>query len=171
MCKTMTVAYADYIGRRLVSWCVFTGKNEFCFLSDKQIKTKLEVGDRVNGLKLDENGDVTIDESFTPFLMGKSGLAFSPISADSEAETDFVMNKYYALVKVEKSKSGNLYHFITNRCGYEVFGESQLKAMLELMTVGGVTADEKGRPVVHPSVDTEAVQTDTETKNKSEGAV
>ena len=156
MCKKLTVAYGDFIGQRLVGWCVFNGK-DYGFLSDKAIKTRLGSGDVVNGLTLDAEGNVSIDKEFTPMLMGKSGLAFSPISREDEGDDANVMNKYYALVKVIKDKSGTRYGFITNRCGYEEFAEGQLKAMLAVLTMGGVQLDGKGRVVVHKAVETEVI--------------
>lgn len=73
------------------------------------------------------------------------------------------MNKYYALVKVTKDKDGTKYHFITNRCGMETFDEVQLKAMLEVMDMGGVRKDEKGALVIHGAVEVEGA---TEGQNK-----
>ena len=41
----------------------------------------------MNGLKLDAEGNVVIDQEFTKTLMGKSGLTFKPIlPADNEDE-------------------------------------------------------------------------------------
>lgn len=105
MCKKFTVAYGDFIGQRLVGWCVFNGK-DYSFMSDKAIKTRLGAGDLVNGLTLDAEGNVCMDKAFTSMLMGKSGLTFSPISNEDEGDDGNVMNKYYALVKVIKDKSG-----------------------------------------------------------------
>ena len=86
MCKKSTVAYGDFIGQRMVGWCVFNGK-DFSFLSDKQIKTRLQNNEQVNGLTLDADGNVVIDQEFTKTLMGKSGLTFKPIlPADNEDE-------------------------------------------------------------------------------------
>ena len=154
MCKKMTVAYGDYIGQRLVGWCVFNGK-DFSFLSDKQVKNNIKQDNIVNGLTLDAEENVVIDKEFTSVLMGKSGLTFNPIMAADDDGDEPVMNKYYALVKVSKDKDGKQFHFITNRCGYEVFSEEQLKAMLSVMELGGVRLDEKGKVVVHKGVDTE----------------
>ena len=70
--------------------------------------------------------------------MGKSGLSFNPITAADDEDDEPVMNKYYALVKVVKSKEGTAYHFITSRCGYEVFTEEQVKSMLAILDMGGV---------------------------------
>lgn len=161
MCKKLTVAYGDYIGQRLVGWCVWNGK-DYSFLSDKQIKAKLEQGVLVNGLKLDEEDKVGIDKEFTPNLMGKSGLAFSVISSADDEDDDTVMNKYYALVKVLKSKGGNQYQFISNRCGTEVFTEAQLKAMLSVMPMGGVRLDGKGKVVIHKGVEIDGDQTEAD---------
>ena len=151
MCKKMTVAYADLIGKRLVGWCLFNGK-DYSFLSERQVKDRLQNGDAVNGLKLDENGAVVIDENFTRALMGKSGLTFGPVLTAGDEADEPVVNKYYALVKVVKDKSGNRYHFVTNRCGYEVFDGTQVKAMLEVLSMGGVRLN-KGKVEVHKAVD------------------
>ena len=159
MCKKLTVAYGDYIGQRMVGWCVFNGK-DYSFLSDKQVKARLAAGDLVNGLRLNDEGSVAIDKEFTPMLMGKSGLAFSPITGPDDTDDEPVMNKYYALVKVIKDKAGDRYGFITNRCGYEEFTSDELKAMLTVLTMGGVKLD-KGKLVVHKEVDVE---------NRPEGA-
>lgn len=155
MCKRMTVAYGEYIGNRHVAWCLFNGK-DYSFLSDKQVKTRLQAGDLVNGLMLDADSNVCINKEFTKTVMGKSGLSFSPITAN-DGEDELVMNKYYALVKVEQSKGGKLYHFITNRCGHEVFDEGQLKAMVAVLEMGGVQLDSKGNLVVHKDVDVDGV--------------
>lgn len=166
MCKKSTVAYGDFIGQRMVGWCVFNGK-DFSFLSDKQIKTRLQSNEQVNGLTLDADGNVVIDQEFTKSLMGKSGLTFKPILPVDNEDEEPVMNKYYALVKVSKDKSGAKYHFITNRCGMETFDETQLKAMLEVMDMGGVKKDESGALVIHKAVD---VEKDTESQNKPKEA-
>lgn len=155
MCKRCVVAYGDFIGQRMVGWCVFNGK-DFSFLSDKQVKARLQSNEQVNGLTLDADGNVVIDQEFTKTLMGKSGLTFKPILPADNEDEEPVMNKYYALVKVSKDKSGAKYHFITNRCGAETFDETQLKAMLEVMDMGGVRKDESGSLVIHKAVDVES---------------
>lgn len=164
MCKKLTVAYGDYIGSRMVGWCVFNGK-DYSFISDKTVKARIKAGDLVNGLTLDEEEKVVLDKTFAKCLMGKSGLSFEPIMADDEDEP--VMNKYLALVKVVKAKEGNSYHFITSRCGYEVFTEEQVKAMLAIMDLGGLKLGADGALVVHGAVD---VQDATEDQNKAQRA-
>lgn len=154
MCKKLTVAYGDYIGSRMVGWCVFNGK-DYSFISDKTVKTKITSGDMVNGLRVDEDGNVAIDQEFTKSLMGKSGLSFNPITAAGDEDDEPVMNKYYALVKVVKAKEGASYHFITNRCGYEIFSEEQLKAMLAVLEMGGVRMGPDGGLVIHKGVEVE----------------
>ena len=137
MCKKLTVAYGDYIGSRMVGWCVFNGK-DYSFISDKTVKAKIKAGDLANGLMVDAEDNVAINQEFTKSLMGKSGLSFNPITAAGDEDDEPVMNKYYALVKVVKAKDGTKYHFITNRCGYEIFSEEQLKAMLAVLDMGGI---------------------------------
>lgn len=171
MCKKWTVAYGDFIGQRMVGWCVFNGK-DFNFLSDKQVQARLKIGELVNGLKLvyDEAVNeqaVQRDDNFSGFLMGKSGLGFNPIMTEDDGADESVMNKYYALVKVVKSKANTEYHFITNRCGMEVFTEEQLKAMLAVMNMGGVKLDEAGKLLVHKGVDIEDTTVD---QNKNQAA-
>ena len=174
MCKKWTVAYGDYIGKRLVSWCAFNGK-DFSFLSDKQVGARLRLGELVNGLTLDSEKNVVIDETFAQNLLGKSGRSFVPIASTKYEHDDLSANKYYALVKVEQGKSGKLYHFITNRCGHEYFDEVQLKSMLGILNMGGVHLDKKGRLVVHKAVDMvpamgEQNETPAGSSEKQEGA-
>lgn len=165
MCKKLVAVYGDYIGSRNVGWCVFNGK-DYSFISDKTVKTRIQAGDLVNGLTVDAEGNVVIDQEFTKTLMGKSGLSFNPITA-ADDEDEPVMNKYYALVKVVKAKDGNKYHFITNRCGYEIFGAEQLKAMLAILDMGGIKLGADGSLVIHGAVDVEDA---SEGQNKPQGA-
>lgn len=154
MCKRFTVAYGDFIGNRQVGWCLFDGK-AYDFLSDKQVKSKLQQGICVNGLMLDKENNVVLDQDFAKNLMGKSGLTFKPIMGVDEDETVLVTNKYYALVKVVRSKENTEYIFITNRCGHEVIDEKQLKLMLEVLNMGGVSKGENGEIIIHKNVDIE----------------
>lgn len=165
MCKKLTVAYGDYIGSRMVGWCVFNGK-DYGFISDKAVKARISQGDLVNGLTLDEEKNVAIDKTFTKSLMGKSGLSFNPITAADDEDDEPVSNKYFALVKVVKSKEGTAYHFITSRCGYEVFTEEQVKSMLAILDMGGVQMGADGSLVVHGAVDVEEASGD---QNKAQG--
>ena len=162
MCKKLTVAYADQIGNRLVGWCVYNGK-DYSFVSDKTVKNRINAGDLVNGLAVEED-KVVLDKTFANCLMGKSGLGFEPIMAEDEDEP--VMNKYYALVKVVKSKDGNSYHFITSKCGYEVFSEEQVKSMLSIIEMGGIQMGSDGALVIHEAVD---VEDTTGEQNKAQG--
>ena len=173
MCKNKvtTVAYGEFIGARHVAWvCRSSASKDYQFLSDKQVKAKLQAGELVNGLTLDGDNNVCIDKTFTKSLMGKSGLTFSPIMAADDDGDEPVMNKYYALVKVEQSKDGKLYHFITNRCGPEIFDETQLKAMLAILDMGGVQLDEKGDLRIHEAVEVEgAVEAPSKATGGSKG--
>lgn len=153
MCKKLTVVYADMIGRRLVGWCAFNGK-EFTFLSEKQVKARIQAGEQVNGLTLDAEGNVSMDGTFTKILMAKNGLTFAPIAAgDSDDGGELAVNKYFALVQVVKGKPGNEYKFVSNRCSQETFSETQVKAMLSVVPMGGVKLDGKGKVVVHGAVE------------------
>ena len=154
MCKKLTVAYADLIGKRLVGWACYNG-TDYSFVSESQLRQRLkENANSVNGLKLSEDGEVVIDPEFASYLMGKSGLNFGPLlMVDDSEEPSF--NKYLACVKVEGKGNQRKFHFITNRCGYEVHEESQVRAMVEFIPMGGIKLDGKGKLVVHPNVDVE----------------
>lgn len=117
----------------------------------------------MNGLTLTEDEKVVLDKTFANCLMGKSGLGFEPIMSEDEDEP--MMNKYLALVKVVKAKESNSYHFITSRCGYEVFTEEQVKAMLAIMDLGGIKMDKNGALMIHKVVD---VEDSTESQNKAQ---
>lgn len=162
MCKKVTVAYGDYIGNRLVGWCVYNGK-DYSFISDKTVKNRINGGDLVNGLTVEED-KVVLDKTFAKCLMGKSGLSFETILTEDEDEQ--ITNKYYGLVKVVKAKEGNSYHFITSKCGYEVFSEEQVKSMLSIVDMGGIRIGTDGALVVHSSVDVEGVQEDQDKNQK-----
>lgn len=162
MCKKVTVAYGDYIGNRLVGWCVYNGK-DYSFISDKTVKNRINAGDLVNGLAVEED-KVVLDKTFANCLMGKSGLGFEPIMTEDEDQQ--IMNKYYGLVKVVRSKDGNSYHFITSKCGYETFTEEQVKSMLSIIEMGGIKLGEDGALVIHEAVDVEGASGD---QNKSQG--
>lgn len=153
MCKKLTVAYADLIGKRLVGWCCWNG-TDYSFLSDTQIGKRLkDDNNSVNGLRLSEDGEVVIDPEFTGYLMGKSGLSFSPVLMVDDEEPSF--NKYLACVKVEGKGNQRKFHFISSRCGYEVHEESQVRAMLAIIDMAGVKLDSKGKVVIHHNIDIE----------------
>lgn len=151
MCKKLTAAYLDRIGSRSVGWCLYNGK-DYSFMSEKQVKTKIQQGILVNGLKLDAEENVVIDTEFTRNLMAKSGLTFQPI-IEAEDDEVSVMNKYYALVQVEKTDADTTYHFITNRCGCEVFTEQKVKSLLEVMQFGGIKLSETGDLLIHSGIE------------------
>ena len=163
MCRA-TVIYEERPGKRRVGWCVYLNKTrDFTFYSDKQVRVRLEIGERVNGLRTDEQNNIVMDEAFTTSLMAKTGLAtFIPIM---EHEDGNLSNKYYALVRVVKSKSGNEYELVTNRCGLETVTEDKLKAMLTVIPIGGVKLNGAGGLEVYEGV---VVLDDTSTGKKNE---
>ena len=157
MCKA-TVIYEEKLGKRREGWCVYLEKSrDFTFWSDKQVKARLAAGEVVNGLTTSESGEVVMDESFTTALLSKTGLAnFAPIC---ESEDGSLANKYYAVVRVIRSKAGTMYELVTNRCGLSLVDEAKLKAMASLIEIGGVQLDAKGRVVLHKGVTVDDGQT------------
>ena len=152
----MTAIFEEKLGKRREGWCVYLSKSrDFTYLSDKQIKVKLGQGEKVNGLMVNENDEVIMDEGFTISLLSKSGLnTFVPLKDNEDSNFS---GKSYALVKVMKSKGCNRYELVSNRCGLEIVDEDRLKAMLSLIGVGGVRMDDKGKLVIHTGVDVETV--------------
>lgn len=157
MCKA-TVIYEEKLGKRREGWCVYLEKSgDFTFWSDKQVKARLAAGEVVNGLTTTETGEVVMDESFTTALLSKTGLAnFTPIREDEDGS---LANKYYAVVRVIRSKAGAMYELVTSRCGVNMVDEAKLKAMASLIEIGGVQLDVKGRVVLHKGVTVDDGQT------------
>ncbi|MGM9573799.1 MAG: hypothetical protein ACI3VJ_05190 [Hominicoprocola sp.] len=150
--------YEEKLGKRREGWCVYLEKSgDFTFWSDKQVKARLAAGEVVNGLTTTETGEVVMDESFTTALLSKTGLAnFTPIREDEDGS---LANKYYAVVRVIRSKAGAMYELVTNRCGVNMVDEAKLKAMASLIEIGGVQLDVKGRVVLHKGVTVDDGQT------------
>ncbi len=168
MCKA-TVVYEEKLGKRREGWCVYLNKTrDFTFYSDKQVKEKMAQGEKINGLKLDANNHVVMDEAFTTSLLAKTGLAtFTPIFENEDAA---ISGKYYALVRVLNSKAGNEYELVTNRCGVEMVSEGKLLAMLTLISIGGVKLNSTGGLDVCETVEGAAMaNTNRKARIKEEG--
>lgn len=167
MCMA-TVIFEERLGKRREGWAVYMSKTQdFTWLSDKQIKSKLAAaGERVNGVCVTESGEVVMDETFTTGLLAKTGLAtFTPIKEDEDSG----VSKYFAVTRVIKGgKAGNRYELVSNRFKLEVVDENRLKALMSLISVGGARLDEKGRVVIHEGVSVE--QTTEEPKGDNGGA-
>lgn len=115
MCKA-TAIYEARLGKRREGFCVYLNKTrDFTYYSDRQIRNKIQSGENINGLMVNDAGEVVMDEGFTTGLLAKTGLAtFTPIK---ESEDSSITNRYYAVVRVIKSKVGTSYELVSNRCG------------------------------------------------------
>ena len=164
MCKA-TVIFEEKLGKRREGWAVYLNQSQdFTWYSDKQIKSKIAAGERINGVTVTEGGEVVMDETFTTGLLAKTGLAtFMPIK-------DSGVSKYFAVTRVIKGgKAGDHYELVSNRFKLEVVDADRLKALLSLIRVGGARLDEKGRVVIHEGVEvSEATEGSTGAR---EGAV
>ena len=164
-----TVLFEERLGRRREGWAVYMSKTqEITWLSDKQIKSKLaaSAGERVNGVTVNEAGEVVMDETFTTGLLAKTGLAtFTPIKEDEDSG----VSKYFAVTRVIKGgKAGDHYELVSNRFKLEVVDENRLKALLSLISVGGARLNEKGKVVIHEGVE---VSEATEVSNGDNGGI
>ncbi len=164
MCMA-TVIFEERLGKRREGWAVYLNKSQdFTWYSDKQIKSKIASGERINGVCVNEAGEVVMDESFTTGLLAKTGLAtFSPIKEDENSG----VSKYFAVTRVIKGgKAGDHYELVSNRFKLEVVDADRLKALLSLISVGGARMDEKGKVVIHEGVE---VSEATEGSNGARG--
>ncbi|WP_295762529.1 hypothetical protein [uncultured Oscillibacter sp.] len=167
MCKA-TVIFEEKLGKRREGWAVYLNQSrDFTWYSDKQIKGKIASGERINGVVVNEAGEVVMDETFTTGLLSKTGLAtYTPIKEDEDSG----VSKYFAVVRVLKGgKAGDRYELVSNRFKLEVVDADRLKALLSLISVGGARVDEKGRVVIHEGVSVEEATEDP--KGAREGAV
>lgn len=159
MCMA-TVIFEERLGRRREGWAVYLNKSQdFTWYSDKQIKARLAIGERVNGVTVTESGEVVMDETFTTGLLAKTGLAtFTPIKEDEDSG----VAKYFAVTRVIKGgKAGDRYELVSNRFKLEVVDGDRLKALLSLISVGGARMDEKGKVVIHERVEVEQATGDS----------
>ena len=162
MCKA-TVIFEEKLGKRREGWCVYLNKSQdFTWYSDKQIKSKIAAGERINGVTVNEAGEVVMDESFTTGLLAKTGLAtFTPIKEDEDSG----VSKYFAVTRVIKGgKAGDQYELVSNRFKLEVVDGDRLKALLSLISVGGARMDERNRVVIHDGVMVEQAREDPKGK-------
>lgn len=162
MCMA-AVIFEERLGKRREGWAVYLNKSQdFTWYSDKQIKARLAIGERVNGVTVTESGEVVMDETFTTGLLAKTGLAtFTPIKEDEDSG----VAKYFAVTKVIKGgKAGDRYELVSNRFKLEVVDSDRLKALLSLISVGGARIDSKGKVVIHEGVEV------NETPEESTGA-
>ena len=159
MCKA-TVIFEEKLGKRREGWAVYLNQSrDFTWYSDKQIKSKLAAGEVINGVTVNESGEVVMDEKFTTGLLAKTGLAtFTPIKDDEDSG----VSKYFAVTRVIKGgKAGDHYELVSNRFKLEVVDLDRLKALLSLISVGGARMDEKGKVVIHEAVVVEQATEDT----------
>lgn len=166
MCKA-TVIFEEKLGKRREGWCVYLNQSrDFTWFSDKQIKSKIAAGEKINGVTVTESGEVQMDETFTTGLLAKTGLAtFTPIKEDEDSG----VSKYFAVTKVIKGgKAGDSYELVSNRFKLEVVDSDRLKALMSLISVGGARMNEKGKVVIHEGVEVEQA---TEDPKGKEGAI
>ena len=163
MCKA-TVIFEEKLGRRREGWCVYLNQSrDFTWFSDKQIKSKIAAGEKINGVCVNEAGEVVMDEAFTTGLLAKTGLAtFTPIKEDEDSG----VSKYFAVTRVIKGgKAGDRYELVSNRFKLEVVDSDRLKALMSLISVGGARIDSKGKVVIHEGVEVEQATEDPKGDN------
>ena len=133
MCMRYMINRED-LGKRVTGYMFYDADSKgFTGLTEKQIKDTLNKGERLYGLVLDGEGNITMDnEGFkTKNYMVRSGIN----SLAPAVETDMPANMMYVVVGMKKVQGGeNVYEVISSRYA-RLFGCVQ----------GGVYFDNKGK--------------------------
>ncbi|MEG0839704.1 MAG: hypothetical protein RSF33_07885 [Hydrogenoanaerobacterium sp.] len=135
----------EMLGNRVTGYMVYESKTmEFVGMTVKQIKDMLAGGEAVHGFILEESGELSFDTAGfkTDNMMCRSGInTLTPVNA-----TDCVVNVFYIVTSVNRSKNSNTYEVVNSRYGRSTITESKLKTLMELGAVqGGVYLDNKNK--------------------------
>lgn len=125
------------LGNRIVGYELFSKEGkEIVGKTEKQIRDSIKVGILVKGFKVEESGNLVIDERFIKNLMIKTGIA----TFSSSNENSIVNLMYTVVGKTE----GNAYEVVTSRFYNGLLPEDKIKTLYELGAVNGIEIDEKG---------------------------
>ena len=147
MCMKYLVNRED-LGKRVTGYIFYDADNKgFTGLTEKQIKETLSKNERLYGLVLDAEGNITMDKDgwHTTNYMVRSGInTLSPVN-----ETDCAANIFYVVVGVHKGQNGTMYEVVNSRYARLEMPENKIKMLLEFGCIqGGVYLDGKGKLVI-----------------------
>lgn len=148
MCMRYMINRED-LGKRVTGYMFYDADSKgFTGLTEKQIKDTLNKGERLYGLVLDGEGNITMDnEGFkTENYMVRSGIN----SLAPAVETDMPANMMYVVVGMKKVQGGeSVYEVISSRYARVEMPESKVKMLLEFGCIqGGVYFDSKGKLMI-----------------------
>lgn len=140
MCMKYLVNRED-LGKRVTGYIFYDADSKgFSGLTEKQIKETLSKGERLYGLVLNEDGEITMDKNgfHTTNYMVRSGINnLSPV-----ADSDCAANIFYVVVGVRKGAGETVYEVVNSRYARLEMAESKVKMLLEFGCIqGGVYMD------------------------------
>ena len=176
MCMKYLVNRED-LGKRTTGYIFFDADSKgFTGLTERQIKDTLGKGERLYGLVLDADGNISMDKDgwHTTNYMVRSGINnLVPVM-----ESDCPANMMYVVVGMRKVEGGeNVYEVVNSRYARLEMPEGKVKMLCEFGAIqGGVYMDGEDLRVCDGVVVTEVTTETTEghkrgSKAKSEGAV
>lgn len=145
MCMKYMVVRED-LGKRVTGYVFYDADTKgFTGLTEKQIKDTLGKGERLYGLVLDSEGNITMDvDGFkTRNYMVRSGIN----SLTPAVESDMPANMMYVVVGMKKEPGKErVYEVISSRYARLEMTESKVKMLAEFGCIqGGAYIDDKGK--------------------------
>lgn len=145
MCMRYLVNRED-LGRRVTGYIFYDADSKgFVGMTEKAIKACLTKGEKLYGLTLDCEGNITMDtEGFkTKNYMVRSGIN----GLEPAVENDCMANIMYVVVGMKKVQGGeNIFEVVNSRYARVEMPESKVKMLLEFGCIqGGVYVDGKGK--------------------------
>lgn len=145
MCMKYLVNFED-LGKRVTEYMFYEADSKsFVGMTEKQIKASLSKGERLYGLILDSEGNITTDtKNFkTSNYMVRSGINNLSPTVDS----DMPANMMYVVVGMKKVEGGeNVYEVVNRRYARLEMLEGKVRVLLEFGCIqGGVYLDGKGK--------------------------
>lgn len=134
------------LGSRELGWELWNG-TEVVELSTLQVKAIIKAGDKICGLKIDDDGNLDLDREgfFTTNMMKHSHINhYTPMIIDRNHMANFfvVVDKFEYEGKV-------VYTTISSRFARENHYEERIMMMLQMgMVTGGIKIDEFGKLVM-----------------------
>ena len=146
------VVLREHLGNRLIGYMVYrSDTKEFQGYTEKQIISLFKRGDKINGLKVEDDKIVLDVECFYQNnLMIKSGC--NSLKTLNENATMPVGNAFI-LVKVIENDKKKEYEVVTSKFGRNTIEESKLYSLIELGCLFGGCRLENGKLLIAEGVE------------------
>lgn len=140
MCMKYLVNRED-LGKRVTGYIFYDGDSKgFIGLTEKQIKDTLGKGERLYGLVLNADGEISMDKDgwHTNNYMVRSGIN----SLTPAVEADCAANIFYVVVGARKEQNEIIYEAVNSRYARVELPEGKVKMLCEFGCIqGGVYMD------------------------------